>query len=271
MPELPEVETTRRGISPHIKNKTIQQVKIHNRNLRWPVPRGLSAKLQGKTIRSIKRRAKYLLLGTEAGTVIIHLGMSGSLRIVPADSRAEKHDHVEFVFANNTALRLRDPRRFGCILFTDKPAEQHKLLKNLGPEPLAKEFDGAYLFARSRKRKLAVKNFIMDSHIVVGVGNIYASEALFLAGIRPTRQCGKVSQAEYTKLANAIKQVLKASIRAGGTSLRDFTRSDGRPGYFSQKLKVYDRKGESCSKCKTPIQQKTIGQRATYYCPHCQS
>jgi formamidopyrimidine-DNA glycosylase len=270
MPELPEVETTRRGISPYVKNQAIKHIKIRNGNLRWPVPRGLSSKLTGHKIKSVKRRAKYLLLGTDLGTVIIHLGMSGSLRIVPEGTRADKHDHVDILLGNKKMLRLRDPRRFGCVLFTDKPAEEHKLLKNLGPEPLSSVFDGDYLFKLSRKRKVAVKIFIMNSQIVVGVGNIYASEALFLAGILPRKHAGKLTHAECNKLASAIKRVLKAAIMAGGTSLRDFTRSDGNPGYFARSLKVYDRKGEPCRKCGNPIKQKVIGQRSTYYCTHCQ-
>lgn len=271
MPELPEVETTRRGISRHIKNQTIEKVVVRNKNLRWPVPRGLSNKLNGQKIKSVTRRGKYLLLATEVGTIIIHLGMSGSLRILPCDTRHEKHDHVDIVFTNGKCLRLRDPRRFGSVLFTDKPVEQHKLLKNLGPEPLSKDFSGKYLFDKSRKRTVVTKSFIMDSKIVVGVGNIYASEALFRAGILPKRRAGKLTQAECSKLVNAIRTVLNAAIKAGGTSLRDFTRSDGRPGYFSQSLKVYDRKDEPCPRCGNLIKGSVIGQRATYYCTHCQS
>ena len=271
MPELPEVETTRRGISPHIKNQTIKQIKVRNKNLRWPVPRGLSAKLQDKKIRSVNRRAKYLLLSTEVGTIIIHLGMSGSLRIVPCGTRAEKHDHVDIEFGNKKILRLRDPRRFGSVLFTDKPVAEHKLLKNLGPEPLSADFNSNYLYNLSRNRKINVKNFIMDGKVVVGVGNIYASEALFLSGILPKRSAYKLTRTECGKLVTAIKKVLNAAIRAGGTSLRDFTRSDGRPGYFARSLKVYGRKGESCPKCGNPIKSKVIGQRTTYYCTHCQT
>ena len=271
MPELPEVETTRSGISPHIKNQTIKQIKVRNKNLRWPVPRGLSKILESKKIRTVKRRAKYLLLGTDVGTIIIHLGMSGSLRIVREDTRAEKHDHVDIVFKNKKVLRLRDPRRFGSVLFTNKPPEEHKLLKNLGPEPLSEEFDGSYLFKLSRNRKVAVKNLIMNSKNVVGVGNIYASEALFLAGILPQKLSYKLTQAECKKLASSIKRVLKAAIKAGGTSLRDFTRSDGMPGYFSLSLKVYDHKGEPCPKCGNLIKSKVIGQRTTYFCTHCQT
>lgn len=271
MPELPEVETTRRGISPHIKNQTIKQIKIRNKNLRWPVPRGLSAKLTGHKIKTVKRRAKYLLLSTDVGTIIIHLGMSGSLRIVHEDTRAEKHDHVDILFKNKKILRLRDPRRFGSVLFTDKPPEEHKLLKDLGLEPLSEEFNGSYLFKISRKRKVAVKTLIMNSKLVVGVGNIYASEALFLAGILPQKLANKLTKTECKKLASSIKRVLKAAIKAGGTSLRDFTRSDGMPGYFSLSLKVYDRKGEPCAKCGNLIKSKVIGQRSTYYCSHCQS
>lgn len=271
MPELPEVETTLRGIKPHINKQTIQQVVVRNKNLRWPVPRGLSGKLADQKVTHVSRRGKYLLIATKPGTVIIHLGMSGSLRILPAATRAEKHDHLDIVFKNGKCLRLRDPRRFGSVLFTDRPIEQHKLLKNLGPEPLGADFNSEYLFNKSRKRNVAVKNFIMDSKIVVGVGNIYASEALFLAGIRPTRQTGKVTKAEYARLVTAIKKVLHAAIKAGGTSLRDFTQSDGKPGYFSQSLNVYNRKGEPCHKCGNAIKSSVIGQRTTYYCTHCQT
>ena len=270
MPELPEVETTCRGISPHVKNQTIKRIKIRNRNLRWPVPRGLSSKLAGHKIKTVKRRAKYLLLGTDLGTIIIHLGMSGSLRVVPEGSRADKHDHVDILLGNKKILRLRDPRRFGCVLFTEQPPAEHKLLIKLGPEPLSNEFDGDYLYKLSRKRKVAVKIFIMNSQAVVGVGNIYASEALFLAGILPRKLAGKLTRVECNKLASAIKRVLKSAIKAGGTSLRDFTRSDGNPGYFAQSLKVYDRKGEPCRKCGNPVKSKVIGQRSTYYCTHCQ-
>jgi len=270
MPELPEVETTRRGIEPHLLDQTITKVIVRNRKLRWPVPSQLASELRQQTIRTIKRRGKYLLLGVDKGTLILHLGMSGSLRVLPVDSTPEKHDHVELQLASGQCLRLRDPRRFGAVLWTRRDPLKHRLLATLGPEPLLAEFDDDYLYARSRGRKQAIKAFIMDSKIVVGVGNIYASEALFLAGIHPQRAAGRISQKRYQQLTSAIKKVLTAAIRQGGTTLRDFTNSDGSPGYFKQRLKVYGRAGQACPTCTQPIRQQTIGQRASYYCPHCQ-
>lgn len=270
MPELPEVETTRRGIAPHITGSTIKQVRVREARLRWPVPRNLNKLLQGQPILAVERRAKYLLLRTPPGTLIIHLGMSGSLRVLPCDTPHEKHDHVDIVLDNDLCLRLRDPRRFGAVLFTTQDPNKHVLLHTLGPEPLSDTFNADYLYAQSRKRKIAIKPFIMDSHIVVGVGNIYASEALFEAGIHPRRAAGKVSREKYELLVRAIKKVLKAAIKAGGTTLRDFTSVDGRPGYFRLSLKVYGRGGEPCPRCGKPITQAVIAQRMTYYCTQCQ-
>lgn len=270
MPELPEVETTRRGIRPHILGHRITRCVVRDRRLRWPVPRGLESKLRDQTIQAVTRRGKYLLITTPMGTVIVHLGMSGSLRVLACDTPYEKHDHVEFVFDNQQCLRLRDPRRFGAVLFTEGDPLQHELLRSLGPEPLSAEFNGDYLFTESRKRRVCIKAFIMDSHIVVGVGNIYANEALFAAGIHPRRAAGKVTHAQYIRLAQAIKDVLRAAIKAGGTSLRDFTRSDGKPGYFRQSLQVYGREAEPCPRCGKPISHAVIAQRASYYCTHCQ-
>ncbi len=270
MPELPEVETTRRGIEPHLLGYSIRKVIVRNRKLRWPVPANLSGELQQQIVASVKRRGKYLLLGFDKGTLIIHLGMSGSLRILPSTCAAEKHDHVELQLSSGQCLRLRDPRRFGCVLWTRRDPLKHKLLVSLGPEPLLENFDGDYLYARSRTRKQAIKSFIMDSKVVVGVGNIYASEALFLAGIHPLRAAGRISAQRYQQLALVIKTVLAAAIKQGGTTLRDFTASDGSPGYFQQQLNVYGRAGEACTKCKQAIRQQTIAQRASYYCPHCQ-
>lgn len=270
MPELPEVETTRKGIAPHIENNQISEVIIRNRSLRWPIPTHLNAKLKSRKIISVTRRGKYLLLNTEVGTLIIHLGMSGSLRIVPKTSVIEKHDHFELQFKDGLCCRLRDPRRFGAVLWTNEDPLLHKLLVNLGPEPLGKSFNTDHLFEKSRKRKTTVKQFIMDSKIVVGVGNIYASESLFLAGINPKRIAGNISKERYQKLTLAIKKILTAAIKQGGTTLKDFTASDGKPGYFKQKLKVYDRKGEPCRKCKKPIKQIILGQRSTFYCADCQ-
>lgn len=270
MPELPEVETTCRGIAPHIKGRCIADVVVRQSKLRWAVPRGLKQKLAARRIDSVGRRAKYLLLGFDNGTLILHLGMSGSLRIVDATSEAGKHDHVDIVLDNGKALRLTDPRRFGAVLWTNAAPSEHELLAPLGPEPLSDAFDGDYLFQRSRGRKNSIKQFIMDGKIVVGVGNIYASESLYLAGINPKRAAGRVSRERYLKLANAIKQVLADAIEQGGTTLRDFVGGDGKPGYFAQKLNVYGKEGESCPACGTVIRQIVLGQRSTYYCPHCQ-
>ncbi len=270
MPELPEVETARRGITPYLKGKCVAAVTVRDRRLRWPIPAALLKELPGQLIQSVDRRGKYLLLRTAAGTALLHLGMSGSLRMLPKDTPPQKHDHVDLVMDTGQALRLRDPRRFGTLLWTRDAPEQHKLLKDLGPEPLSDELSGEYLFEASRGRKVAVKQFIMDSKIVVGVGNIYASESLFLAAIRPQRAAGRVSLKEYTALAKAIKKVLAASIKAGGTTLRDFAREDGEPGYFKQRLRVYDREGEKCYRCGGTIIAKATGQRMTYWCPDCQ-
>lgn len=270
MPELPEVETTRRGIEPHLSGQTILKVIVRDHRLRWPVEKALETRLPGQRVISITRRGKYLLLNTAAGTLMIHLGMSGSLRILPCDTTALKHDHVDIVFGERQCLRLRDPRRFGAVLWTTADPFQHELLKNLGPEPLSEEFNDGYLYAVSRKRKVAIKQFIMDSHIVVGVGNIYANEALFMAGIRPSVAAGRISKPRCGKLAEAIKTVLSKAIQQGGTTLRDFTASDGNPGYFQQQLNVYGRGGEPCTQCGTVIKSVQQGQRATYYCPHCQ-
>lgn len=270
MPELPEVETTRRGIAPHVEGRTIQAIIVRDRRLRWPVPHNLNARLQGQTIRAVTRRGKYLLLTTPVGTLIIHLGMSGSLRVLPCETPHAKHDHLDVQLDSKQCLRLRDPRRFGAVLFTHDDPQQHELLRELGPEPLSADLTAEYLFNKSRKRTSCIKSFIMDSHIVVGVGNIYANEALFAAGIHPRRAAGKVTLAQYTALVAAIKKVLRASIKAGGTTLRDFTRSDGKPGYFRLSLQIYDHAGEPCPRCGKPITQAVISQRATYYCTHCQ-
>ncbi len=270
MPELPEVETTRRDIEPHLLGRTVTAVRIRNRKLRWPVSSAIRRILPGQRITGVRRRAKYLLLETAAGTVILHLGMSGSLRVLPADTPAEKHDHLDIVLDSGRALRLRDPRRFGTLLWTTSDPGRHKLLRTLGPEPLGDDFDGDYLFAKARKRKVAIKNFIMNSHIVVGVGNIYASESLFLARIHPQRAAGRITRVRYAALAKAIRKVLTAAIQAGGTTLRDFSRADGEPGYFRQHLRVYGRAGKPCERCGTAIATRLTGQRSTYYCPHCQ-
>lgn len=270
MPELPEVETTCIGISPYIKGKTVTEVTVRNRQLRWPVPRGLKNKLVDHVINGVERRAKYLLLRFDHGCLIMHLGMSGSLRIITDGSPPQKHDHIDLTFNSGTVLRFRDPRKFGSVHWTDDDPLGHFLLTHLGPEPLSNELDGYYLYTKSRGRKQSVKTFIMDSRIVVGVGNIYASESLFSAGILPKRQAGKISRERYEKLAGAIKQVLEKSISVGGTTLRDFASGEGQPGYFAQELKVYDREGEPCWNCGSPVKQCRTGQRSTYYCAQCQ-
>lgn len=270
MPELPEVETTRRGIAPHVTGRRVQEVIVRDRRLRHPVTPDINRKLSGQTIRAVNRRGKYLLLDTGEGTLIIHLGMSGSLRVLPANTPAGKHDHVDIVLDNGRCLRLTDPRRFGSVLWTREDPLRHSLLAELGPEPLSDAFSGAALHRRAQGRKVAVKQFLMDSKVVAGVGNIYANEALFLAGIHPARAAGAISRARYDTLAAAIKQVMSEAIAAGGTTLRDFVAEDGRPGYFQLQLRVYGKEGEPCTQCGTPIRQIRQGQRATYYCPHCQ-
>ncbi len=270
MPELPEIETACRGITPHILQHVVLKVTVRDSRLRWPVPANINTILRGHTVQQVTRRGKYILVGFEHGWLILHLGMSGSLRIVPEGTPYRKHDHVELVFDTRQSLRLHDPRRFGCLLWTAEDAHQHKLLCNLGPEPLHRGFSGNYLYKLSHKRAQAVKTFIMDSHTVVGVGNIYANEALFLAGIRPDTPAGKVTLPRYNMLTSCIKQTLKRAIRKGGTTLRDFVNSDGTPGYFQQTLNVYGRKGLPCKQCGQSIRHSIIGQRATYYCRHCQ-
>jgi len=270
MPELPEVETTRRGIEPHINHQTIHDVVVRNHSLRWPIPKQLRQKIRKQQIQSVDRRGKYLLLRLDTGTVIIHLGMSGSLRICTTETPAEKHDHVDFLFDNNKTLRLRDPRKFGAVLWTAKDPEKHKLLCSLGPEPLEDSFNEHYLFEHTRKRTASIKSLIMNSHIVVGVGNIYACESLYMAGINPKRKAGSLSLARCSKLASAIKKVLAQSITQGGTTLRDFIRENGEPGYFTQKLLVYGRADKPCAKCGNPIKQITQQQRSTFYCTRCQ-
>ena len=270
MPELPEVETSRRGIEPWLLDRTIDDVTVRDRRLRWPVPRNIETTLRGRTIDSVGRRAKYLLINTDRGTAIVHLGMTGSVFIVDQGTPAGIHDHFDIVLDSGKMLRFRDPRRFGCFFWSDRPFE-HPLLARLGPEPLGEAFDGDYLWRKSRGRKVSIKQFIMNAQIVVGVGNIYVSESLFMAGINPKRAAGRVSRQRYAALADAIRDVLTRSIEAGGTTLRDFYGGDGEPGYFSQELEVYDRDGEHCRRCDTLIRSIVQGQRTTYYCKTCQT
>ena len=270
MPELPEVETTRSGITPHIKGQKITQVTIRHFKLRWPIPSDLASVLAGQTIHDIRRRAKYLLFQCDSGTLIIHLGMSGHLQIVSESDSIAKHSHLDIKLENEVILRFTDPRRFGAVLWTSEPIEQHSLLNHLGPEPLSDDFSADYLYKITRNRRTTIKIFIMNGQHVVGVGNIYANEALFLAGIHPKILAGKVSKAKAHTLVNVIKEVLAKAIEAGGTTLKDFKKSDGKPGYFAQQLHVYGREGEKCTQCGTAIKHFKEAQRATYFCPQCQ-
>ncbi|GAB3038939.1 bifunctional DNA-formamidopyrimidine glycosylase/DNA-(apurinic or apyrimidinic site) lyase [Bowmanella dokdonensis] len=269
MPELPEVEVSRLGISPHLLGRKVTLLQVRQRQLRWPIPPD-TLQVEGEEILSVTRRAKYLLIETAPGWLILHLGMSGSLRVLPTSAPLQKHDHLDLCLDNGQCLRFNDPRRFGACLWQERGDEPHPLLKRLGPEPLTEAFDGSHLYKLSRRRKLAVKNFIMDNQIVVGVGNIYASESLFMAGIDPSKAAGRVSKSCYEKLALAIKQVLARAIEQGGTTLKDFTQADGNPGYFAQQLHVYGRAGQPCLRCEEPIKSLTLGQRNSYYCARCQ-
>jgi len=270
VPELPEVETTRRGIAPLLEGRRIERLTVRQPRLRWPVPRGLARRLVGETVQRVDRRGKYLLLRTRPGAALLHLGMSGSLRVVPAGSSPGPHDHVDLVLEGGQALRLRDPRRFGALLWAPGDPLRHPLLRDLGPEPLDAAFDGPYLHDRLRGRRCAIKPAIMDSHTVVGVGNIYASEALFAAGVKPSRLAGTLSAARCARLVSSIKQVLERAIAAGGTTLRDFSGGDGEPGYFQLELAVYGRAGEPCPRCGRALRLERLGQRATYSCTRCQ-
>lgn len=270
MPELPEVETTLRGIAPHLHDAKVKEVIVRNARLRWPVPDGLSSILQRRKILDLKRRAKYLLIAFEHGTLILHLGMSGSLRILPHGTPPEKHDHFDLVLDNGKLMRLRDPRRFGAVLWHAGEITGHPLLSTLGPEPLSDAFDADYLYRATRTRSVAIKLALMDNHLVVGVGNIYANEALFRAGIRPQLAAKRLSRARCAMLVQTVQEVLRAAIEKGGSTLRDFIHSDGSSGYFQQHYFVYGRANENCHRCATPIRIIKQGQRSTFYCPHCQ-
>ncbi len=275
MPELPEVETTRRGIEPHLAGRRIAAVTLRRSDLRWPIPSEISERLPGQVIDSVERRAKYLLIHTAAGSAMLHLGMSGMLRVLPPDAPIGKHDHVDIVLEGTAeqrgrVLRFTDPRRFGSLLWQPF-GELHPLLAALGPEPLTDAFDGDTLWRGAHGRTAAVKLFLMDNANVVGVGNIYASEALFAAGIDPRRAAGKVSRERYASLAAEVKRILAWAIERGGTTLRDFLNPDGAPGYFFRELNVYGRAGEPCKVCGTPIKQAVLGQRSTFWCPRCQT
>ncbi len=271
MPELPEVETTLRGITPHIKDQTVSKVIIRQPKLRWPIPSELPQLIEQQTLQNLSRRAKYLLLHFRPGTLLIHLGMSGSLRIITTDTPPEKHDHFELLFKHQSGIRLTDPRRFGAVLWLGKTPNTHTLLNKLGPEPLSNDFSADYLYHISRKRKVSIKQFLMNQNIVTGIGNIYCTEALFYAGINPTRAAGQISANEYHHLVIEIKKTLTLAINQGGTSLRDFVGSDGKPGYFKQQLSVYGRKGLPCIYCKKILTEIKQSGRTTLYCGTCQN
>lgn len=269
MPELPEVETTRRGLAPLVTGQQIEALIVRDPRLRWPVAPGLPAALAGQRIESLNRRGKYLLLATTGGTVLIHLGMSGSLRYLVAPTPPLRHDHVDLVFTSGARLRFNDPRRFGSLQLTRDPAA-HALLRQLGPEPLGEGFTAELLRARCAGRRVAIKQRLMDGQVVVGVGNIYANEALYLAGIHPGRAAGRISLPRLERLVSSVRQVLAEAVEQGGTTLRNYVDGHGRPGYFRLKLAVYDRAGKPCRSCGTAIRSRMLGQRATYYCPRCQ-
>ena len=268
MPELPEVEVTRRGLAPHLIGQVISAVAVREPRLRWRIPRAVHG-LAGRTVRSLRRRGKYLLVDCGDGHLILHLGMSGSLRLVPPGTPAGKHDHFDLVLGER-CLRLRDPRRFGAVLWTDQDVDSHPLLAHLGVEPLSAALNGARLHRLSRGLRLSAKQFLMDAKRIVGVGNIYASESLFRARIDPRKRAGRISLAEAQELVSAVKATLRAAIKAGGSSLRDFVGSDGASGYFQNRTLVYDRAGMPCRRCRTPIRRIVQGARATYFCPSCQ-
>ncbi|MBL4647620.1 MAG: bifunctional DNA-formamidopyrimidine glycosylase/DNA-(apurinic or apyrimidinic site) lyase [Gammaproteobacteria bacterium] len=270
MPELPEVETTCRGIEPHVKNQTIGSLIIRQRQLRLPIPTTFKRRLLNQTIEAACRRGKYILMTTSAGTVLFHLGMSGSLRIVNADIPPEKHDHVDIILTNRLCLRFNDPRRFGLVTLLSGDPYQHKLLVSLGPEPLSHIFTSKYLYQASQRRSVVIKALIMNSKIVVGVGNIYANEALFAAGIHPQLRANQLTLQNSRALVKHIKNILRRAIKQGGTTLRDFVNSEGKPGYFKQQLAVYGRAGLSCKQCTHPLQEIRIAQRSTVFCPYCQ-
>lgn len=269
MPELPEVETTRAALAPHLTGRVVTAVTLRRADLRWPIAPEIKDALPGQRIDDVRRRAKYLLLDTDAGSALVHLGMSGSLRVVPADTPPRVHDHVDLTLDDGRVLRMHDPRRFGSVLW-QAPGTVHPLLAALGPEPLSDAFSSDYLYALSRGRRAPVKTFLMDQAVVVGVGNIYAAEALFAAGISPLRSAGRISRERYRRLVDEIRLVLAAAIRQGGTTLRDYVNPDGNSGYFAQQLSVYGRGGEPCPTCGRALKQASIGQRTSVWCSHCQ-
>ena len=270
MPELPEVETTMNGIRPYLEGRQIHELAVRERRLRWSIPDGLERTVQGQKVSKIERRGKYILIHFTTGGLIIHLGMSGSMRVLPRAERPGKHDHFDIVNESGEIIRFRDPRKFGCLLFSSSNLYNHPRLQSLGVEPLTGEFHGTLLYNLSRKRNIPVKTFIMNGAVVVGVGNIYASEALFDSGIHPGRKGSRISLVRYTLLSASIQKILKNAIDKGGTTLQDFVGVEGKPGYFEQELTVYGRENQSCMKCQSMIRRVMIAQRSTYYCPHCQ-
>ncbi len=270
MPELPEVETVRRGIAPHLVGRRIRAVVVREPRLRLPVDPGLPAAVSGRIVDGVGRRGKYLLIASGPGALLVHLGMSGSLRLVGRGAAPGRHDHVDLEFADGRILRFNDPRRFGLVVWVPEAPLSHRLLVHLGPEPLAPDWDGVRLHASARERRSAIKSVLMDARVVVGVGNIYASEALFRAGIHPARQACRISLARYEALAEAVKAVLAEAIEQGGTTLRDFVAEDGRPGYFKQSLAVYGRAGRPCPRCGRAIRELRLAGRSTFYCSVCQ-
>jgi len=269
MPELPEVEVCRLGILPHVKNRMVSKVIIRNACLRWPIPDDIN-KVVGQKVINVERRSKYLLLQFPTGTLLIHLGMSGTIRIINSAIEATKHDHFDLIFNTEKVLRLNDPRRFGAVLWFENHIDEQGLLSKLGPEPLSDDFSPDYLSSKAKNRKVAIKNFLMNNHVVVGVGNIYANEALFQAGIHPSTPAGKVSTQQYVQLTQIIKAVLSKAIKQGGTTLKDFTQVDGKPGYFAQALMVYGRAGKACFNCSTPLVEIRQAGRSSVFCPQCQ-
>jgi formamidopyrimidine-DNA glycosylase len=270
LPELPEVETTRRGLAPYVRRRRITSLAVYEPRLRWRVARDLPRRVAGQRIVRVGRRAKYLLLGLESGTLLLHLGMSGNLRAVPAATPRRTHDHFDLVLDSGLALRFNDPRRFGSLLYTSGEPHGHPLLAHLGPEPFSAAFDADYLYRITRGRRVAIKQLLMNSRLVVGVGNIYASEALFRARLRPGRAARTLSRADAARLVRAVRTVLRQAIDKGGTTLRDYLGADGAPGYFRQRLYVYERRGKPCRRCGSPVRAVIQGQRSTYYCPSCQ-
>jgi len=270
VPELPEVETTRRGLAPHLVDQRIRGVVVRDRRLRLPVPRNLEKNIAGATIENVERRGKYLLIDCGRGTLIVHLGMSGRLWLVEQSAAVTKHDHFDLVLENRRIVRLRDPRRFGLVLWQPSNAREHPLLASIGPEPLSKDFSGEWLYTVTRNRSAAIKNVLMDSRVVAGVGNIYASEALFRARINPKLPANRIGRSRYDVLAEKIRETLEAAIAAGGSTLRDYVGGDGQAGYFQDEHLVYGRGGEPCRVCGTPIRELRQGQRSTFYCPLCQ-